>query len=524
MAEEHGFGLTDWVVITAYMAAMLLIGAVVSRRQKDSEYYFLGGRTMPAWAVGLSVLATSLSAATFVGVPQMSFSGDLRYLTTNVGSCIGGVVVALLFVPPLYRAGTITIYGFLARRYGGAARTAAAAMFLAGRLLSSGARLFMAGIGFALMWYGGTSPAELVPVIVVLGVIGTIYTVCGGIRAVIWTDTLQITVVVIAAGFSICLLLGAIPLSPLEIAATLRDSGGADKLRLVDTSADFASPYTVWAAVFAMIIVTMSTHGVDQDMLQRVMTARSPLRGGMALAGSMLLGVPVILLFLVIGLLLHVFYMRPDLMGAAAPLDAVADSKQVFPQFVLNHMPPGWRGLIMAGLFAAAMSTFDSAINAMAGCLIADIYGPWRAWRARRARVRAPDTARLAALRESRLAVALMGAALTGFAVGAVYLQHYGGDLLINFALGVMAFALAPLLGVFCAALFTRRGNLFSVFAALGAGFFMVLLLQPWMPVIPGYFSLGWPWHWVVVSPAAFLICIAGKPHPQGNVPPSTAA
>lgn len=524
MEAGHGFSVVDWAIILAYMAGMLVIGAVVSRRQNGTEEFFLGGRTMPAWAVSLSVIASSLSAATFIGVPQMSFSGDLRYLSTYIGACLGGFVVAVFFVPPLYRAGTITIYGYLERRYGVAAKIAASALFLFGRLLASGARLFMAGIGFALMWYGGTTPGELVPVIIVLGVVGTFYTVCGGIRAVIWTDTVQITVTVIAATAAVFFLLRSIPLPVPDIVAALRTAEGGDKLLLVDTSLKLSAPYTIWAGVFAMTVVTVSTHGVDHDMLQRVMAARSPLRGGMALAGSMLLTVPVVALFLGIGLLLHIYYARPDLMGAAAPADALTDTKNVFPQYVLWHMPSGLRGLTMAGLFASAMSTFDSAINAMASCLVADIYLPWRAWRLRRdGRAETPGATHVAA---SRAAVALMGAGLTVFAVLAVHMQHSGNTRLIDFALGVMAFALAPLLGVFCAALFTRRGNGASMLLSTAAGVAMVLLLQPWMfPAARWEWSVGWPWHWVIVSPVCFLICIAGKPAPaRGAEGPEDAA
>jgi Na+/proline symporter len=178
----------------------------------------------------------------------------------------------------------------------------------------------------------------------------------------------------------------------------------------------------------------------------------------------------------------------------------------------------------MAGLFASAMSTFDSAINAMASCLVADIYLPWRAWRLRRVgRAETPGATHVAA---SRAAVALMGAGLTVFAVLAVHMQHSGNTRLIDFALGVMAFALAPLLGVFCAALFTRRGNGASMLLSTAAGVAMVLLLQPWMfPAARWEWSVGWPWHWVIVSPVCFLICIAGKPAPaRGAEGPEDAA
>ena len=505
---QQGFGFIDWTVVVVYMIVVLLIGAVVSRRQTDTRYFFLAGRSMPAWAVSLSVLATALSAATFIGVPQMAFDGNMTYLITNIGGVIAAFVIAFLFVPPIYRAGTVTIYGLLGQRYGNGARSAAGIMFLFGRLLSSGARLFMAGIGFALMLYGEISTRELVFAVVLLGIIGTAYTIFGGIRAVIWTDVLQITVMVIAALCAVFLLLHAIPASLGEILAALKNADGMNKLQLVDTSFAVDKAYTIWAGIFAMIVVGVSTHGVDQDMQQRVMTARSPFHGGIALISSIIIGIPVVFIFMVIGMLLFVFYQRPDLMGSALPQDIVEDSRQVFPQFVLHHMPVGIRGLTMAGLIAAAMSTFDSAINAMASCLVADVYVPWKSWR----QGTVPnDESDMPDLAGSRLAVGIMGTLLTGFAILAIFMQEHGGDQLINFALGVMAFALAPLLGVFCAALFTRRGNVWSVYAALGIGMIAVLLLQPYMLPKWTEITIAWPWWWVIVSPLCFIICILGK-------------
>lgn len=505
------FSALDWSVVVVYMSVVLVMGAWISRRQSDTRYFFQGGRSVPAWAVACSVLATATSAATFIGVPQIAFEGDLTYLITYLGSIIGAFIIALLFVPALYNAGTITIYGYLGQRYGTGAKSAASVMFLLGRLLSSGARLYMAGIAFAMMLSGNTTTGELVFAVVIMGIVGTIYTVFGGIRAVIWTDVLQIIIFISAALMALGYLWYLIPASGEEIYGALCDANGMNKLRVVDYGFNVSSPFTLWSGVFAMTIVCVSTHGVDQDMLQRVMTAKSPLHGGFALVSSILAAVPLVFLFLVIGLLLFIYYQRPDLMGAAAPLDVIEDTRKVFPQFVLHHLPSGLRGLLMAGLFAAAMSTFDSAITAMASCLIADIYAPWRAWRNSRIPKESGDEV-LPELRHSRMAVGLMGLLLTGFAVGAIYMQERGGQTLIDFALGIMAFALAPLLGVFCAALFTRRGNVISVYVSLGFGALAVLMLQPYMlPEIMG-FRLGWTWVWVFVSPICFILCILGKP------------
>jgi solute:Na+ symporter, SSS family len=209
----------------------------------------------------------------------------------------------------------VTIYGVLGQRYGTGAKSAAGVMFLFGRLLSSGARLFMAGIGFALMLYGEMNTNTLIFAVVLLGIIGTAYTIFGGIRAVIWTDVVQIMVMVIAALCAVFLLLRAIPVPFGQILAALKDADGVNKLQLVDTSFALDKAYTIWTGVFAMIVVGVSTHGVDQDMLQRVMTSRSPFQGGMALISSIIIGIPVICLFMVIGMLLFVFYQRPELDG-----------------------------------------------------------------------------------------------------------------------------------------------------------------------------------------------------------------
>jgi len=500
------------------MVLVLLMGVYISRRQTDSRYFFLGGRSVPAWAIACSVLATATSAATFIGVPQVAFEGNLTYLITYLGSIIAAFIIAFLFVPKLYNAGTITIYGYLGQRYGAGAKSAAGIMFLLGRLLSSGARLFMAAIGFAMMLSGDTSANDLVFAVLILGAVGTLYTVFGGIRAVIWTDVLQLFVFTSATLLALVYLWRLIPASSGEILYALRSAEGGDKLRLVDMSLNISNPFTLWSGIVAMTVVGVSTHGVDQDMLQRVMTAKSSWHGGWALISSILAAVPMVALFLGIGLLLHIYYQRPDLMGTAVPLDVIEDTRRIFPQFVLHHLPTGLRGLIMAGLFASAMSTFDSAITAMASCLVADIYAPWRAWHYGKAYSQGDaEEAGLPELRQSRLAVAIMGALLTAVAVGAIYMQEGGGQNLIDFALGVMAFALAPLLGVFCTALFTRRGSTKSVYAALGFGVFAVLLLQPYM--LPAFLGIGigWTWVWVFVSPLCFLVCMLGRPDGAGE-------
>jgi Na+/proline symporter len=266
-------------------------------------------------------------------------------------------------------------------------------------------------------------------------------------------------------------------------------------------------------------------------MTQRMLTTRTAMRGGGAMVASTLLSIPVICLFLFIGLLLSIYYGRPDLMGAAAPTDLIVESRRIYPQYLLSHLPPVVKGLAMAGLFAAAMSSFDSAITAMASSAVGDLYVPFRNYFRRRGTVGAglpADSESLKAAHPaegiwiSRAAVVLMSLLLIGFAILAVFImdREKESSTLVDFALGVMAFANGPLLGVFSAAIFTRRGNVISVLAALAAGFLTVLLLQPYMAQKWLQFDLAWPWWTVIASFVSFCVCFAGRPaaRDQGEV------
>ena len=520
------FGVIDWGVLLAYMALVASIGTIVSRRRDDAEGYFLAGRSMPAWAVALSIIATSLSVATFIGVPQEAFTGDLTYLSQSIGTFLAVIVVATVFVPRLYRAGTITIYGYIQQRYGQPASIAMSVMFLLGRLLASGARLFMAAIPVSLLLWGfdarsadlaGIPRWQLVASIVLIGGIGVAYTLAGGVRAVIWTDTAQITIVAGAAAVSIYMLLDRIPVSAGEICSALSAAGphGASKLRILDTSFSATGKFTLWTALIGATFLNTAAYGTDHDLAQRMLTARSPLRGSLSLIASQIIGTLVVAMFLVLGLLLYVFYQRPDIMGQAAPSDRVVWSYGVYPQFLLNHMPAGLAGLAMAGMFAAAQGSLDSAINAMAGSAVADIY-----WPLRRRRGLPPDSS----TRAPRIAVILMGAALIIFAVGAALVYDARMQTLIAFALGIMSFAYSGMLGVFLAALLTHRGSTRSVMAALFVGMFVTALLQDgimriWTLHLTGRpHTLAFYWWLPIGTACSFVVCIAGRSPRAGAV------
>ncbi|HEY8748884.1 MAG TPA: hypothetical protein VIM11_12965, partial [Tepidisphaeraceae bacterium] len=491
----------------------------------DTNDYFLGGRSLPTWAVSISIVATTLSAATFVGAPEQSYGGNLTYLSIGLGNIVAVAVICAIFVPRLYRAGTVTIYGYLAKRYGEGARVAVSLMFLAGRMLASGARLFIAAMPLCLLMFarrGETtfvaSKHQLIVAVCIIGLVGTFYTTLGGIRTVVWTDVIQFFIVVGAAALSIGLLLHRIGKPVGELVRILSEPGtgpgGHGKLLLLDYSMNLTSPFTVWAAVFGYSFLTTASLGVDQDFAQRFLISKSAMKGALSILYSQVIAIIVSAGFMLIGLLLYIFYKRPDVMGAAAPSYAPA-AQNAYPSFLLSELPTVVSGIAIAGFFAIAQGSMDSAINALASSAIADIYLPLRRSRGYADAERGSEA--------PKVAVAMMGAIMVCFAIVCIELYGGHGRTLIDFALGVMAFAYTGMLGVFLCALLTRRGNNVSVIAALGVGVMVVALLQPGNLERWSVLLFNRPWHlastwWMPIGTAAsFIVCALGDPAKVGS-------
>lgn len=529
------FGRWDVVVVLAYFALVTFVGLAVARKDQDEKEYFLGNRSMPAWAVAISIVATMLSAATFVSVPDNAFAGDLSYLILTAGGILAVIIVAFLFVPRLYRAGTVTIYGYLAQRFGESARIAMSCAFIFGRMLGSGARLFLAAIPLCLLMFGfhphqatagpyTPTLTQLIIAIVVITAVGTFYTTMGGVRAVVWVDCIQFAIVIGAAFLTIGILLHRIPLHLGQIIDLLHkaptDAGGNSKLLLVDTSLNFQKPYTLWAGVFAAVFLHTAAYGVDQDLAQRFLVSKSVVRGGISVIASQLIAIATITLFLGIGMLLYIFYRRPDVMHQAHQYPGLKQGLSVYPWFLLNELPTVLSGIAIAGFFAVAQGSMDSAMNALASSIVADLYVPVR-------RRMGHDVADAASGEASKLTVALVGVVLCLFAILCAIVYNPKSQTLLDFALGVLTFAFTGMLGVFLTALLTNRGSSRSVIAALIAGVITVVLLQDeilgwWSGLLFGaHWKLAWPWWMPIGTAISFGVCQLGTTHrgPVGGFP-----
>ena len=468
---ESSFSALDWIIFSSYFLVLILTSVIFSQNKvKSSRDYFTGGNSVPMFAVAISVLATSQSAATFLGGPEYAYKHDLTFLGFYFSAFLAVIFVAKFLVPRFYAINAITVYEYLEVRYGESSKRYAGIMFLIGRLFASGARLYIGALAISMILFSDISALHISISIVTLMLGALAYAYYGGVKSVIFSDIIQ-AVTYIGAGLAVVMyLFYSLNADFSTIVSTLSDNG---KLKVMDFS--FSGGFTVWTLLTGWLLLNIAAYGLDQDMTQRVLTCKDKKEGKKSLIYSIIFTLPVAFLFLVIGLLLYLFYQHPELSSIkSACVDQNIDGQSVtiFMLYILNEMPEGLRGLVTVGAVAAALSSTNSVLSAMASVAVEDIYRPWLAKRGQ-------DEAHF--LRAGRLMVLVFAFLLSLMALLSYYWQQYTDLPLLSFALGVMSFAYAPLLGVYGAAIFTQYGNERTVFWALISGFVTVLLLQPYI-------------------------------------------
>ncbi len=345
----------DLIIVVLYFALTLAIGFYSARRQGSDSDYFLGARHLPAWAIMLSIVGTETSALTVISVPGIGARGDLTFLQLPIGYLVGRVAVAAWLLPGYFRGDQETAYQRLEARFGAPTRRAVSAVFLVTRFLADGVRLFAAALPLSVVT-GWSVPTG----ILVMGIVTLAYSLVGGIKAVVWTEALQLTVY-LAGG--IAALVVALNLAG-GLAPTLARAREAGKLLVLDPSFSFTTAYTFWGGLVGGAMLSAASHGTDHLIVQRLLATRSLRDARGAVIGS---GVVVILqfaLFLLAGVAIWATGIVPD----TVPGD------EVFSRFILAALPPGLLGLVIAGILAAAMS---SPISAMASAVTYDLYGTW---------------------------------------------------------------------------------------------------------------------------------------------------
>ena len=456
----------DWMVAAAYLAGVVALGMWLGRRQAGASDYFLGKRNLPWWAVLISVVATETSALTVISVPGIGFRGDLTFLQLPIGYTLGRIGVAWLLLPGYFRGEISTAYEVLGQRWGDGARRTASAVFLITRALATAVRLFAGAIPLAVIT-GWSYPGA----ILAIGAATVAYTYVGGLRAVVWVDVLQWSVYMVAG---VAALFVAIQLAPGGLAL----AAAAGKLRVFDWHFSLTAPYAFGTALIGGAFLSAASHGTDHLIVQRLLATRSIGAARAALIGSGIVVACEFTLFLLVGVAIW----------AAVPALRSAAGDEVFPTFVAQHLPPLLRGLVLAGILAAAMGSTASALNSLASATTHDYYAPLRQER---------DEVRL--LRAGRLFTLLWAAVLVA---GALLFRSRDTPVVVV-ALSIASLTYGALLGTFLLARFARVRQRDAVFALVAGSALMavVVFAGPLGPLVdsPAWLAalalLAWPWY-----------------------------
>ncbi len=470
----------DMIIVGVYFTLIIGIGLYASRGQKTMETYALGDRSMPWWAVLASILASEISAGTFLGTPGEGFAKqNFIYAQLVIGTILARLLVAAIFIKPFYQFKVVSIYEFLEIRFGQLTRRMASFVFLLTRSLASGSRIYVAAILLVFAWqivhpeFRQLSPEErftqelaiYAVSVVILTALTALYTTLGGIKAVVWTDMIQVSLMFGAAIYVFFWLLGktggwdpfiATIKKPMFVDTGIRPQHGiGESVKYI-----LEQEYTIWAALLGSIFTTLATHGTDQDMVQRMLTSKDAKRGQRAVILSGLVDLPVVVGFLAIGILIYRFYQQNP---AGAP------TNDVFAWFMLHDLSPGLRGLIAAGLFATAMGSLSTALNALATTFTKDWYvGVFR-----------PQASSQEQMKAARVSTMAFAAMLAVIGIGTAFLKLKNPELrIIPIVLGSFGYTYGSLLGIFLVGMLTRhrgtcRGNAIAMVAGLCATLFL---------------------------------------------------
>jgi SSS family transporter len=509
------FTALDAVVLVVYLAGTTALGLYVGRRQRDAKDYFVADRAIPWWAVMFSIVASETSALTFISTPGLSYGnapgfGDLGFLQIVAGYIIGRVVVAGVLLPRYFQGNLVTAYALLESRFGLTTRRFTSIVFMVTRALADSVRVFATAIPVALIISPTLSnQAYVMPAaVLLLGLLTVLYTYKGGMKAVVWTELVQATVY-LSGGAAAVLILGHLVTGGWS--EIWHAASAAGKTRAVDFYPGLDRPHTVWAGLIGGAFLAMASHGTDQLIVQRLMSSRSLKDAQRAIVGSGFVVFCQFFLFLLIGLGLWAFYQGRTF----------AATDQIFPTFILEHMPPGLVGLIVAAIVAATMSTHSGAINSLAGATTHDIYLPLTR--------RSADDAQT--LRMGRLFALGWGVVLT---LGALLFPQDTKTPVVVVALGIASFTYGGLLGGFFLGIFWRRAierdAILGMSVAIATMAFIVFAkpiaaASPALaPALAPFGAIAWPWYVLIGTIITLVVGILSSlTHPRPPERPSAS-
>ena len=465
-----GLSPIDTAIVIAYLAGVTLTGIIIGKNQRTGQDYFLGGRRLSWWAVGFSIVASETSTITFISVPGLGYSSAMEFMQVVVGYFFGRLIVSAVFIPAYYRGTLETAYDFLGKRFGLALRKFASSVFLITRVLASGVRLFTAAIPLHLL-----TGYDYVSSILIIGIFTLIYTYLGGLKAVVTMDVVQMCIYLGGALAAMVIILQRLP-SGWDDVVRMATADGMDKFRIFNFSFDqspgafFSNPYTFAGGIIGGMFLSMASHGTDQLLVQRLLGCKTRRDSQRALLLDASFIVVQFAFFLILGICLYAFYN-----GATLNQLGLRSSDEIFPKFIVENLPMGITGLVVAGVFASAMGSLSSAISSLASSTFLDL-------------VSEPVRSRLRTMNReifwSRIITFGWGVILTGGAM----LFISSSRTVIETGLQITSLTYGSLLGIFFLGLSSRRSSQLDATIGFIAGLLTMAGIVWWT-------AIGFTWH-----------------------------
>lgn len=367
--SSTGFGSLDYVIVALYLLGVTAAGILISGRQRTSRDYFLGGKTLPWWSVGFSIVASETSTLTFISIPGLAYATNMTFLQVAIGYFIGRLLVSIVFIPRYYAGDLETAYDFLGKRYGLSLRKFTSTIFIITRVLASGVRLFATAIPVHLIT-GLSYPTS----ILLIGGFTLMYTYIGGLKAVVAMDVVQLFIYLAGAGVSMYLIINKLPGGWGDV-MQFATTGAVDKTKIFNGNWGnslwefFATPYTLLGGILGGTFLTMASHGTDQLLVQRLLGCKSKFDSQRALMLDAGFIVIQFAFFLVLGLCLYAFYNGQPI--AALGLHS---TDEIFPKFIVEQLPTGLAGLLISAVLASAMGSLSSSISSLASSTYMDLF------------------------------------------------------------------------------------------------------------------------------------------------------
>lgn len=440
------FSFIDYAIVIVYLTGTVLAGFYTARKQKTSRDYFLGGKEMKWWAVGFSIVASETSTLTFISIPGLAYKSDMTFMQLIFGYFIGRLLVTLIFIPAYYKGDIVTAYDFLGQRFGQKLRKLTSSVFIVTRVLASGVRLFATAIPVHIIT-GLDYPTS----IALIGVFTLIYTYLGGIKAVVSMDVIQLFIYILGAIAAMLVAIYSLP-NGINDVFHYAAVNGADKFRLFNFNFGssflefLASPYTIFGGFLGGTFLTMASHGTDQLLVQRLLGCKTMRDSQKALMLDAALIVVQFAFFMFLGLCLYAYYNGADfksLVFSSTGLNLVS-SDEIFPKFIVENLPTGISGLVIAGILASAMGTLSSAISSLASSTYLDLFAGVKS-----------EKFRSKEIFWSKIFTLVWGVVL----IGGAMLFRDSKNPVVEIGLSIASFTYGGLLGAFFLGLFFKRVN-----------------------------------------------------------------